>query len=101
MAKFQPGQSGNPAGRPKKGTALADLLATALKAKGDDGIPKRKAVIDTLIKLALAGDLDAIKVILDRVDGKVVERLEHSGPDGGAIPIREMIVMLPGEAEPE
>jgi len=85
MALFKPGQSGNPKGRPKKGQALAELLETALKAKGEDGIPKRKAVIDTLIRLALSGDLDAIKVILDRVDGKVVERLEHSGPEGGDI----------------
>jgi hypothetical protein len=70
--RWRPGQSGNPKGRPPKGVALTDLL----RAKLDDidpvtGRNLRELMVEKLSILALAGDLDAMKVILDRTDGKV------------------------------
>ena len=57
MAKFKPGTSGNPSGRPKSDTAnLKPLLAK----HGKDVLQK---VIDT----ALNGDMTACKLILDRL----------------------------------
>ena len=57
MAKFQPGQSGNPGGRPKKDTAQ---LAEKLKTHGE-------SVLQVVVDQALKGDLAACKLILDRL----------------------------------
>ena len=50
----------------------------------------RKRLINILEKLvtkAEGGDLQAIQAIMDRVDGKAKTVNEHSGPDGGDIPV--------------
>lgn len=53
MAKFAPGQSGNPQGRPA-GSLRQDLLSAAPEA------------IDRVKALASEGDLTALKLVLDR-----------------------------------
>jgi hypothetical protein len=72
---FQSGQSGNPAGRPKKGTCLTDILEKKLTQK-KDGIKQRELIADKLIELAIAGDIPAIKYLFDRIDGKPRETVE-------------------------
>ena len=57
--KFSPGQSGNPAGRPKDKTP-----ATIIRRSIAADIP---AIITTLIEAAKEGDIAAAKVLLDRV----------------------------------
>ena len=57
--KFKPGQTGNPNGRPKDKTP-ATLLRKSIIAD----IP---AIINTLIELAKGGDVQAIKLVLERV----------------------------------
>lgn len=57
--KFQPGQSGNPAGRPKNKTP-----ATLLRKAIADDMPD---IITSLVELAKNGDVAAAKVLLDRV----------------------------------
>jgi Family of unknown function (DUF5681) len=56
--KFKPGQSGNPAGRPKQ-----IVTATDLRKRLADDMPE---IIQTLITMAKSGDTQAIKIILDR-----------------------------------
>jgi hypothetical protein len=62
---FPKGVSGNPGGRSKR----AEGLETALRQAHDP--PKVLAVVDKLRELALAGDVQAARVYLDRVAGPV------------------------------
>lgn len=57
--KFQPGQSGNPNGRPKDKTP-----ATLLRKSIVDEMPE---ILKTLVNLAKEGDVQAAKVLLDRI----------------------------------
>lgn len=60
MAKFQPGQSGNPQGKKKgtsnKRTQLAKLL-----------IPHAEDLIAKVVELAKAGDVNALRICLDKL----------------------------------
>jgi hypothetical protein len=57
--KFKKGQSGNPSGRPKNKTQ-----ATLLRKSIAEDMP---GIIQTLVNLAKGGDVQAAKVLLDRV----------------------------------
>jgi len=58
---FQPGQSGNPAGKPKGARNRATRAAQALI----DG--KAEEVVEKALELALAGDGPVLRAILDRL----------------------------------
>lgn len=59
--RFQPGQSGNPAGKPK-GTRHKATQAMMTMLEGESEALTRKA-----LELALAGDTTALKLCLDRI----------------------------------
>ena len=61
MSRFQPGPSGNPAGRPK-GARHATTLAIEALLEGEAESISRRA-----IEAAKAGDMIAIKLVLDRI----------------------------------
>lgn len=58
--------------------------------KDGEGETLRK-IAASLIDKAIAQDLIAIKETRDTLDGKPMQATEHSGPDGGPIPIEKII----------
>ena len=93
--RILPGQEAlNPAGRPKGGFSLVELLKKELqvllpKIKDEE---ERKTVAAAFIQIALEkamvrGDVTMIRDIFNRVDGMPKQSLEHTGEDGGAIQI--------------
>jgi hypothetical protein len=60
---WKKGQSGNPAGRPKSGQTLKELLDTCLARKHGNRT-NRQIIIDKLIELARGGDIRALNVII-------------------------------------
>lgn len=71
------------AGRPPKEKSFANMLNIAIKeaVEGKD-ITKLRAVADALVAKGMAGDVQAIKEIAERLDGKVPQALVgDSGED--------------------
>jgi hypothetical protein len=79
------------AGRPtKRVTLLRQTLRETLGAKLDaDAIGP---IIDILLRMALEGDIDAIKIVLDRALGKVKETVEVQ-----QTPVKGYIVVGPDD----
>lgn len=80
--QFKPGESGNPSGRPKGITSITTTLKKLMNAKYYKKVKNPITKEDTrnkgadilafeLFKKASKGDLKALEIILDRMDGKV------------------------------
>jgi hypothetical protein len=76
--RWKKGQSGNPAGRPKKLPELRELLANVL---GDekDGKTAAEAILMALRAKAAKGDVRAAELLLDRAYGKPKQDVDLSG----------------------
>ena len=92
--KWEPGQSGNPAGLPKGTQHSKTRLKRLLEAVQTAAHPvtKEKEQFTTLelmdaalMAKALKGDVLAYRELLDRFEGKVAQGLELTGKDGGPI----------------
>ena len=75
MGKFEKGQSGNPRGRPRSEQAITPWLRKLLEEKRA-GKTRAEHVANAWIKAAEAGDVNAIKALADRVDGKVPDSVD-------------------------
>lgn len=71
----------------------AEALDRALHRESDGkGSPKWLDVLaNRLVEAASEGDVSALKEVGDRIDGKPKQATEVSGPDGGAIPVGEVV----------
>lgn len=77
---WQPGQSGNPTGRPKT-RHLTDILTTELaKPSGKSGQTREQRMIERLVTIAITGKrseaIQAMKLIFAYRDGLPVQPIE-------------------------
>lgn len=67
--RFKKGVSGNPAGRPKGSRNSASLLRESFELSG-------KAIAQTVIDAAMAGDMTAAKLVVERLQPPIRARAE-------------------------
>jgi hypothetical protein len=75
--RFPKGESGNTAGRPRL-TKITDALREQVSEELPDA-PERtiaEAIARKLIKLALGGDIAAVREVLDRTEGKARQAID-------------------------
>ena len=78
---FLPGQSGNPGGQ-RKGKRITTLIREALERE-HEGKRVVEALAEIMIREALRGDFRFAKEILERIDGKVPDRITGDEDGGG------------------
>ena len=75
--KFQPGQSGNPNGRPKGVISLKEKLRQQLnEVVAADGMTAGDALVRTTLQAALKGDKAARELVWAYVDGKPTQSVD-------------------------
>jgi hypothetical protein len=80
LKPFQKGVSGNPAGRPPKLPAIDELLAKVLSDEVD-GVTIAEEILKTVAKQAIAGNLHAAEMILNRAYGKPKQATQQDDRD--------------------
>lgn len=66
------------AGRPKGEKSFAAMLRIAIKEAGaGDGTTKLRDIANKLVEKAIQGDMQAIKEVADRLDGKALQQVEN------------------------
>ena len=84
LGQWPKGVSGNPSGRPKGAVSLTRILREALKEPSAKrpGLTRAHDLVLTLIDKADEGNSALLQQILDRIDGKVVERVIQDTIEG-------------------
>lgn len=89
---FKPGQSGNPGGRPKRTWNWAKLFEQAVEEEltTKDGTMTEQAkqfIVKKLVRMAVDGDISAVKEIINRMDGMPRQSTEIGGMNGGPLTV--------------
>ena len=97
--RWQPGESGHPEGRPKAETSLTTLFKRAMDAPNPDGEGTvAQAITATVVAKAIKGDMEAIKYLGDRLEGKPTVALAlASGEDS---PLHYRLTVIDGGPRP-
>ena len=75
--QWKPGQSGNPNGRPPKAWTMSSLIEEALEeVEAQSGKSFKSLVAKRLAHMAVGGDIQAIKEINDRIDGRPQQKTD-------------------------
>lgn len=93
MGQWQRGISGNPRGRPRKGRTLTEALEKYADDREAAGDPARERLACTIWTMALDGDLNATKLLFERVEGRAVQPI--AGVDDDDSPPIPLIIMRP------
>jgi hypothetical protein len=108
MAKWQPGQSGNPAGRQPNGRTWADILREiGEQPHPPTGLAKKRALALKIYELALEGEQWAATFIADRTEGRAISVVDMKIHRDERSDIREytdaelMQIIAEGEREKE
>lgn len=79
-ARFKPGQSGNPKGRPKGIISLKKLIRQVLEEKivTDDGnkVVRGLLIVKAMIEKAESGDVSAFRAICERLEGMPTQAID-------------------------
>lgn len=90
---WKPGQSGNPAGRPRRGHALSDALRVKLgetiTVEGRT-MTKAERLAEVSISLGLEGDTKALRFIGEFTEGRPAQRLEVTSPFDRTTPVKAL-----------
>jgi hypothetical protein len=99
---FKPGQSGNPAGRPKSRT-LSEAYRAWLSqpSEKDPARTNADALAEVVGRAALKGDLFAVREITDRVEGRPRQAIDLSIDEKKRELVNNAIAQLQAEAEIE
>jgi len=90
QTSFKPGQSGNLNGAPKKEHSIVQVIKDMMAEKPEI----KKALAQTLLQMALKGDLDAIVVLLKYMDGMPVQRNAFTDKEGQYLPTPLLIGVI-------
>ncbi len=71
--------SPNPHGAPKRTWTWAEELTKAVEEHDKNGTPIKEIIAKTLVRETNKGNVQAMKLLLDRMDGLPKQSLEHSG----------------------
>ena len=85
---FPPGVSGNPNGRPKDQFSFMGILRSALAEENKAGRSVGERIIARYIKLALAGNGQALEALVARIDGKPAQSLTLKGESDAPLHVR-------------
>lgn len=77
---WEPGQSGNPKGRPKAGETITDVLRIQADLS-------KQEIAEKLIELARGGNVAALKYVYDRLDGAPRQSVELTGDKEKPVPL--------------
>jgi hypothetical protein len=75
-SQWQPGQSGNPTGRPKRKLISDALLAELEAAVGRSHRTRAQQLARKIVRLALQGDMQAAKLVLAYTEGLPAQPIE-------------------------
>jgi len=83
---FPKGKTGNPKGRPRERSLTTQLKDALKEREKKTGKPYDELLVNRLLERAISvGDMKAIQMIWERLEGKPKQTHEHSGVDGDPI----------------